>query len=93
MQANGLGRTNLPGLPNILGTFGGSDDDALGGTAVLSGAMYNTGKTWGSDGGGSSQIAAPINGFSANRSSEIYGSSNTVMPGSINLACIIYLGK
>ena len=83
----------MPGLPNILGTFGGSDDDIIGGTKVLSGAMYNTGKIYGSDGGGSNQNKAPINGFSASRSSEIYGSSNTVIPGSIDLACIIYLGR
>ena len=86
------GTYNAPGLPEIEGHFDGCD--LLGDSrADWSGAFIRDGTLYGN-------VAVAVSGvgielpttFSARASNPIYGSSATVMPASINLPVILYLG-
>ena len=86
------GTYNAPGLPEIEGHFDGCD--LLGDSrADWSGAFIRDGTLYGN-------VTVTVSGvgielpttFSARASNPIYGSSATVMPASINLPVILYLG-
>lgn len=86
------GGYNAPGLPEIEGHFDGCD--LLGDSrADWSGAFIRDGTLYGN-------VTVAVSGvgielpttFSARASNPIYGSSATVMPASINLPVILYLG-
>ena len=86
------GGYNAPGLPEIEGHFDGCD--LLGDSrADWSGAFIRDGTLYGN-------VTVAVSGvgielpttFSAMASNPIYGSSATVMPASINLPVILYLG-
>ena len=86
------GTYNAPGLPEIEGHFDGCD--LLGDSrADWSGAFIRDGTLYGN-------VAVAVSGvgielpttFSARASNPTYGSSATVMPASVNLPVILYLG-
>ena len=86
------GGYNAPGLPEIEGHFDGCD--LLGDSrADWSGAFIRDGTLYGN-------VTVAVSGvgielpttFSARASNPLYGSSATVMPASINLPVILYLG-
>ena len=95
------GGYNAPGLPNIQGVSSG--DNCLT-THVLSiGSVWTgplrVGYNLESAGYGYELRASPEVGiyggiqFDASRANAIYGASQTVMPASINLSVILYLGN
>ena len=95
------GGYNAPGLPNIQGVSGG--DNCLT-THVLSiGSVWTgplrVGYNLESAGEVYERRANPYEGlyggmqFDASRANAIYGASQTVMPASINLSVILYLGN
>ena len=87
-QAGGY---TAPGLPGIVGTYGNVVNNAA---AEGSGALYNNTSYQTPTGQGTgSPTAASSFGFDASLSNSIYGASSTVMPPSINLPTIIYLGQ
>ena len=88
------GMHNAAGAPNISGTVDGilgasrtNWDGAFGGTSVV--RVHDLQATPGS-GDQDKQYAVSIN---ATLSNSVYGKSNTIMPSSINIFSIIYLGK
>ena len=83
---------NAPGLPEIEGHFDGCDilGDSISdwrGAFIRDGLLY--GNIVGSPSGMGIELPTT---FSAMASNPIYGSSATVMPASINLPVILYLG-
>ena len=86
------GGYNAPGLPEIEGHFDGCDilGDSISdwrGAFIRDGLLY--GNIVGSPSGMGIELPTT---FSAMASNPIYGSSATVMPASINLPVILYLG-
>lgn len=77
------GGYNAPGLPEIFGTTG---YDAQSG---YSGAFYSGASTYGQAGTGSTRKNLS---FKASLCNPSYGASSTVMPPSLNIPVIIYLG-
>lgn len=78
------GGYNAPGLPEIFGTTG---YDAQSG---YSGAFYSGASTYGQAGtGGTRQNLS----FKASLCNPSYGASDTVMPSSVNIPVILYLGR
>ena len=77
------GGYNAPGLPEIFGTTG---YDAQSG---YSGAFYSGASTYGQAGTGN--IRHNLS-FKASLCNPSYGASDTVMPSSVNIPVIIYLG-
>ena len=90
-DVNALGDLVEAGLPNITGTFGGTDGDK-GGTSQYSGVFYNTNRYYGSTTsvGGDDN---PITGFNASRSSSTYGNSTTVQPQTIKAFVYIVIAN
>ena len=78
-----FGQTNFAGLPEIWGNFTA--------TQTASGAFSLAYTLNGYTGGAGSKFGN-IN-FNASRSNNLYGASDTVMPASIEMPCVIYLGK
>lgn len=80
------GGYNAPGLPNITGSFHqvayGTSDGAFGSSYLSPGGLQSGGT------GGSYATT-----FQAARSSTVYGASSTVMPPSVNVPMILYLGR
>lgn len=80
------GGYNAPGLPNITGSFHqiayGTSDGAFGSSYLSPGGLQSGGT------GGSYATT-----FQAARSSTVYGASATVMPPSLNIPVIFYLGR
>ena len=82
-----MGATNSAGLPEIAGNMGAMDNDR----GVIEGAFYKASYN---------VFGCPVSEwknrnptlFSASRSNNIYGNSSTVMPHSVNVPAIIYLG-
>ena len=88
---NTAGKYNAPGLPDITGSFMGADYNADS-WEYFTGAFRDTG--WVDAGvvaSGNKKIERSID-FRASASNPIYGASATVMPLSVNVPCIIYLG-
>ena len=89
---NTAGKYNAPGLPDIEGYLAGADFDGDSSDA-FTGAFQSTGWTDpGMAGGGDHKIERSV-AFLASRSNSIYGASTTVMPASVNLPIILYLGN
>ena len=82
-QGNSTGQSNKAGLPEITGRI-----IAIGNP---SGAFSKISNTNGFTGGTSSKFTEMH--FNASLANNIYGSSSTVMPDSVNMSCVIYLGK
>lgn len=78
------GTANAAGIPNIIGYTGSPSE-----FRTKSGACYASGNAVTQ--GHAYQVEST--GIDASRCSSIYGASSTVMPESVNLSCIIYLGK
>lgn len=78
------GGYNAPGLPEIFGTTG---YDAQSG---YSGAFYSGASTYGQAGTGGTRKNLS---FKASLCNPSYGASSTVMPPSVNIPAILYLGR
>lgn len=79
-------------MPDIEGYLSGVDFDGDSSDA-FTGAFQSTGWTDpGMAGGGDHKIERSV-AFLASRSNSIYGASTTVMPTSVNLPIILYLGN
>ena len=88
-QSENAGGYNAPGLPEIAGTFRQLSYSGF----TTSGCFYNANNgTTTNIGGGGSYILTTF-GFKASRSNATYGTSATVMPSSINIPVILYLGR
>ena len=83
-QGQAAGGYNAPGLPEIFGTTG---YDAQSG---YSGAFYSGASTYGQAGTGN--IRQNLS-FKASLCNPSYGASDTVMPPSVNVPMILYLGR
>ena len=88
-DSNEIGTTREAGLPNITGSVKGEKEfrliSATGCFEVSNFAQSGLGDT-------SKTNYHELN-IDASSSSPIYGHSNTVIPASVNVASIIYLGK
>ena len=103
MQGTGgvVGGYNAPGVPEITGTLTAqAGDDGVyealfsSNRIVSSGALAATGgKTFPIGSGTNADAGYGTLEFRASRSSAVYGASQTVMPPSIELPSIIYLGN
>lgn len=82
------GKINNAGIPNLTGRFISSDDN---GPTTPIGVFYVSGNAPATETGGES--FSKYISIDASRASNIYGGSTTVMPNSINLPIVIYLGK
>ena len=90
-ESGTAGQTNAAGLPDITGYFIGADYNGDS-WEFFTGAFRDTGYV---DSGVVANGTLPIERtieFRASYSNSIYGGSVTVMPPSINLPCVIYLG-
>lgn len=79
------GQFNKPGLPNIVGNLQATTSSPVDGafrkeSIIQAGAWNGSGDPWRTS-------------FDASRCSSIYGTSDTVMPPSINQPVILYLGR
>ena len=84
------GGYNAPGLPGILGKFHCWQSNQEG--SAPTGAFYSKETTYA--GQVNVNVYVPsVNGFDASRSNSIYGASTTVMPSSVNIPAILYLGR
>ena len=87
--AGEAGKYNAPGLPELLGGFSAYTFDAgMPWQAITSVDSGMNALTVGSSGGTRYNAFT----FRASLSNTIYGASSTVMPPSINLPVILYLG-
>ena len=93
-QTGGVGTHNVAGLPNILGvakgiylTYAASSSY----TGVFSQESYGFDNR--SVNHTEEKNGYRILNFDANSYNKIYGNSNTVIPDSIDISVIIYLGK
>lgn len=87
-----IGKHLPPGLPNIVGTMSNTAC-ARGGMATngaISGTYEGAQGPWMGDSNGIAYIGFS---FNASWSNDIFGSSNTIIPETVNTPCIIYLGK
>ncbi len=87
-QVKEIGQTIDAGIPNIVGALEGGPDNSIG---YATGAFRTDGNTSGTTEG--SRFYFNNVSFDASRCSQIYGNSNTIMPASVNIPIIIYLGK
>lgn len=85
-QGAGAGGANAAGVPEISGgvNFGVGNGGGWGAFAFLYGGDYGQMSV--------ASNAAYYFDFKASRSNDIYGSSETVMPESVNIPIAIYLG-
>ena len=83
MQGGDNTKTIAAGLPNIAGKFEGDELFWSGASTSATGAFYieNSNKLGAAGGEGKTKRVA----FNANRSSSIYGNSNTVQPPALCL--------
>ena len=89
LGAGESGRCNAPGLPELLGGFSAYTFDAgMPWQAITSVDSGMNALTTGSSGGTRYNAFT----FRASLSNTIYGASPTVMPASVNLPVILYLG-
>ena len=93
-QADNTGTYNVAGAPNILGTAKGiylTFADSSSYTGAFSQESYGFDNR--SVNHTSERNGYRILDFNANSSNEIYGNANTVMPESVNIPIVVYLGK
>lgn len=83
------GTYNAPGLPEIEGAFRQLSYNGF----TASGSFYNAGNGTTTNIGGAGSYSLTTFGFKASRSNGTYGASATVMPPSINMPVILYLGR
>ena len=87
-----IGKYLPPGLPNIVGTMSNTACARVG--MATSGAIGGTYEEAQGPWMGDSNSTAYIGfNFNASWSNNIFGSSNTIIPETVNTPCIIYLGK
>ena len=86
-NAGTQGKYNKPGLPNITGIYAGN---ALASSS--SGVFYASSEKKGNT-LNPAESTVPKLGFDASRSNAMYGSSDTVMPSSVDVVAAIYLGR
>ena len=95
-----VGGYNAPGMPEITGTLTAqAGDDGVyealfsSNRIASSGALAATGgKTFPIGSGTNADAGYGALEFRASRSSSVYGASQTVMPSSINLPIVLYMG-
>ena len=85
------GSYNAEGLPNISGSFT-CQKCGVNDHVTVTGPFSSTSAPYIGSGNGSSGSNIQWN-FNASKANSIYGSSNSVMPESVDVLCIIYLGK
>ena len=88
--ANEAGQYVAPGLPNILGNL---HQFAHGNASAATDGAFRTTYTSANGGTAGSGLSYDVTTFDASRCSVLYGNSDSVMPASINIYVIIYLGK
>ena len=88
-QSENAGGYNAPGLPEIAGTFRQLSYSGF----TTSGCFYNANNGTTTNIGGAGGYTLTTFGFKASRSNATYGTSATVMPSSINIPVILYLGR
>ena len=90
-EASLQGTVNIAGLPEIVAKY-----DAAGAPNWINptGAVWFSGNTarYPQDEATAGKLPVIWN-FNASRCSEVYGSSDTVMPVSVNISIAIYLGR
>ena len=96
-QQGDCGKSLAPGVPELTGRLSVSsetDGSQLFENATANGvfSLEYTTKKWAADLDETANLPYVLN-FTASSSNEIYGQSETVMPASINLPIIIYLGR
>ena len=102
LGADGMaGSHNKPGLPNITGqaTAVGNEDGFIspGGNvaaglvngAIIKGSQCTHGSSMSSSNYGKGYAL----GIDASKSNDVYGAASTVMPPSVNVPMILYLGR
>ena len=82
------GKINNAGIPNMTGRFISSDDNN---GAIVTGVFYVSGNAPATETGG--EAYSKYISMDASKASNVYGNSTTVMPASINIPAIIYLGS
>ena len=92
-----LGKSNKAGVPELIGRLSSTNDNdgiQLFEKATANGvfSLEYTTKKWASDLLETASLPYALN-FTASNSNKIFGNSDTVMPASINLPIIIYLGR
>ena len=100
IQAEDGGKYNAPGLPNVVGSVKLQPDDNAFSQGKVTALPLTSGAldaTWGGYGHTSDIGFFPYNisGISvdASKASSVYGSSDTVMPASADMAVGLYLGR
>lgn len=88
-QGQEAGGYNAPGLPEIAGAFRQLSYSGF----TASGSFYDAGNGTTTNIGGAGGYILTTFGFKASRSNATYGTSATVMPSSINIPVILYLGR
>jgi hypothetical protein len=88
-QGQEAGGYNAPGLPEIAGAFRQLSYSGF----TASGSFYDAGNGTTTNIGGAGGYTLTTFGFKASRSNATYGTSATVMPSSINIPVILYLGR
>ena len=88
-QGQEAGGYNAPGLPEIAGAFRQLSYSGF----TASGSFYDAGNGTTTNIGGAGGYTLTTFGFKASRSNATYGTSATVMPPSINVPMILYLGR
>ena len=86
------GGYNAPGLPNITGKIGTRSSGMTHVGAFFLG-LNTEGMSCGTFVGSDSNRGINVPTLDASRSSTIYGASSTVMPPSVNVPMILYLGR
>ncbi len=83
------GGYNAPGLPEIEGAFRQLSYSGF----TASGSFYDAGNGTTTNIGGAGSYILTTFGFKASRSNGTYGASATVMPSSVDIPIILYLGR
>ena len=96
VQTSDLGCANAAGAPNITGSVSclGANNSGMwcetGYGALAGTSSYRSNQFESATSSGSPCHAISLD---SSKSNSIYGSSNTIMPVSVNIPIIIYLGK
>ena len=94
--ANGAGKYNKPGVPNVTGETIGYTYGATSGYVHLPQGAYDnvgTGAEYGYMMVGGQQHVGHYEIFDASRCSAIYGGSDSIMPPSFEMPVALYLGR
>ena len=92
-----VGGYNAPGLPDISGSFGVRGTMIIDNSIIEANGAFRITETSYDVNYASFQVSSNLSSqgctFYASRNNVIYGSSPTVMPASVNLPAILYLGE